>query len=605
MKDTFKKLYYLLDKRTRLQLLSLFGLMVVASILETGGIGLVVPFISIIADPGIIESNRWLSGAKGLLGVDNPRDFLIYMSIGFMAFYFVKNIFLGVMNYLQLRFVFSKRSSLGRKLLSLYLYSPYAFHLERNTAELYRNIGLAAGNIYAFVQSFLRLCTELCVMVGIVVLLILLNPIVFICSIGLLGIIGGIFYKIVHRYSRAWGEILQSSQKKVSQSVLEGLGAIKEVKVFGREDFFSEHYYSSMMKNARAQWMHSTLNIMPAMILEVAAIGSVSVIIILMYAQGRATDALLPMLTLYVMSSIRLMPAVSRIVSALQQFRFYSPAVEIIYEDFYRFNNGDFAKPRPGTAPGQLLEFKKELRVHDLGYEYPESDKKALQGVSLSIRAGQSVAFVGSTGAGKTTLANIILGLLEPSEGEVLADRQNIFDQLGAWHQNIGYVPQSIYLLDASIRCNVAFGIDDKDIDDSRVREALQMAQLEVFVDHLPNGLNTIIGENGVRISGGERQRLGIARALYHRPKILMLDEATSALDNETEEELGRALERLSGEKTLIIIAHRFSTIRKCDCIYFMQNGTVVDSGTFNELYLNNSDFKRIAESGDLGLKNN
>lgn len=602
MLSTFKKLYLILDQGTRKQMLLLFGLMVIGSILETGGIGLIVPFVSIIADPDIIESNRWLSRANDLIGAKDSYYFLTWMSVSLLIFYVVKNMFICLMNYLQLRFVYSKRSLLGKRLLSHYLHSPYAFHLEHNTAELYRNIGLAAGDIFAFVQGLLRMFTELFVLVGIVVLLIMVDPIVFVFSITVLGIIAGVFYMIVHKYSRGWGETLQSSQKKVAQAILESLGAVKEVKVSGREDVFVRGYYLNCMENARAHWMFSTLNTMPAMVLEIAAVGSVVFIIILVHLVGREAETLMPLLTLFAMASIRLAPAVSRIVSALQQFRFYSPAVDIIYEDFSRFNSNYIAKPEAGPFTGGPLLFKKALRVQNLGYRYPGSDKEALRNVSLTIQIGQSVAFVGSTGAGKTTLANIMLGLLEPSVGGVFADDQDIFEHLRAWQRNIGYVPQSIYLLDASIRNNVAFGLEDEEVDDARVWEALRKAQLEEFVNGLPRALNTVIGENGVRISGGERQRLGIARALYHRPKILMLDEATSALDNETEKELGRALEGLSGDKTLIIIAHRFSTIRNSDCIYFMQNGSVVDSGTFDELCVNNPDFKRMAESGDLGI---
>lgn len=602
MFSTVKKVFYLFDQRTRKQLLFIFGLMLLCSILEIGGIGSVVPFVTVLADPDVIESNRWLRMAKEFFGIDNPRDFLVYMSLGLVVFFIGKNSFIGIMKYLQLRFVYSKRSSLGKKLFRLYLNCPYTFHLEHNTAELLRNVGLETARSYAFVQNLLTFCTELCVMLAIVVLLVLVDPFLFICGATMLAVAGGIFYKLVNKYSRVWGKILQSSQKEVGQAVIEGLGAIKDVKVLGREKFFPDRLYLNLMENAHAQWMQSTLTAIPLLVLEVFAIGGIVLVIIVLQGQGKNVESILPMVALFAMATVRLMPGVSRMISCLQNFRFYSSAVDLVYEDLNRLSVNEPFMSQVKQPLERPLQFERELRIKNVNYTYPKSKEKAVRGISLKISKGEAVGFAGPTGSGKTTLANIILGLLEPSQGEIYADGQDVFEHLSAWQRNIGYVSQSIYLLDASIRGNVAFGIEEEDIDNSMVWEALKMAQLEPFVNRLPNGVSTIIGENGVKISGGERQRLGIARALYHRPKILMLDEATSALDNETEEELSRALERLSGDKTLIIIAHRFSTIRKCDCIYFMQNGSVVDSGTFDELCMNNSDFKHMAESGDLGI---
>lgn len=600
MFSILKKLFYLFDRRTRLQFLLLFGLMLLGSILEAGGVGLIVPFITVVADPGIIESNKWLHKLNEVVGTHNPTSFLIYMSIGLVVFYVIKNIFIGVMNYLQFRFVHSKRASLGKILFRLYLKSPYTFHLERNTAELDRNIRFEANKVYIVVQSLLKICTELSVVICVMIMLLLVNPIIVIFSIITLGVASGVFHKVDMGYSRIWGEKLQSSQKHAGQSILEGFGAIKEVKISGSEDFFSNRYYSNMIEHARAYWKALTLNSIPRLLLEVCGAGSVVLIITLLVVQGKQIKIFLPTLSLFAMATIRLMPSISWITSNLQQIRFNSPAVDVIYEDVHNFNMINPVTPKVGQSIQNPLSFKREISLQNLGYAYPNSDEKALHGVSLKILKGQSVGFVGPSGAGKTTLVNLILGLLVPSEGKIYADEQDVSQHLAAWQQNIGYVPQSIYLLDADILSNVAFGLEEDEIDNSKVCEALKIAQLDLFVKQLPDGLNTFVGENGVRISGGQRQRLGIARAIYHQPEILILDEATSALDNETEKELSRAIEELSGQKTLIIIAHRLSTIMQCDNIYFMEKGSVVDSGTFNELLLKNPDFKRIAESGKL-----
>jgi len=599
---TLKKLFYLFDQRTVLQFLSLFVLAFLGSILEVGGIGLIMPFIKVIEDPGIIESNALLCKINKVVGAENPTDFLIYMSIGLMTFYVIKNIYLGVMNYLQARFVFSKRSSLGRKLFSLYLNSSLIFHLERNTAELDRNIRFEIVNVYVFVKSLLILCTELCVLIMIVVMLLLINPIVAISSAIVFGVVSGGFYKSISTYARRWGEMIQSSQKHIGQAIFEGLGAIKEVKISGRESFFPNRFYSKMMENAHANWMQSTLTSMPRYFLEVIAIGIIILIIILSQIQHGQIKTVLPTLGLFAMATMRIMPSLSKIVSCLQQIRFTSPAVDVIYKDIQHLKTINHITPWSNHSSAKTLSFKREINVQNLSYSYPNSDRKALQRVSFKILKGQSVALVGPSGAGKTTLANLILGLLVPSEGKICVDEQDVFQGLAEWQRNIGYIPQSIYLLDANIRNNVAFGLEDEAIDDFRVWEALKIAQLELFVKQLPNQLNTFAGENGIRLSGGQRQRLGIARALYDRPKVLIFDEATSALDNETEKEVSGAISELSGEKTLIIIAHRLSTIRHCDCLHFMVKGAIADSGTFDELLSKNPEFRQMAYAGDLSI---
>lgn len=595
-----KRLYFLFDRATRLQLLLLFGLMIITAILEAAGIGLVVPFIKVIEDPSIIKSNDWLRKVYELTGSKNLREGILYLSIGLILFYFIKNVLLGIMSYLQLRFVFSKRASFGKKLFGFYLKSPYTFHLRRHSAELLRNIMFEVPKVYSVVQSLLKLCTELCVLICIICLLVLVNPMIAISSLSILGLASGIFYLIISNYTKILGERIQSSQKYCGQDVLEGFGAIKEAKVSGTEGFFTGRLYEHWMENARANWMNSTLMTMPRLILEVISVGIVLLIIILLQGQGKEIKSVLPSLALFAVAIIRLMPSVYQSVSNLQIIRFNSPAVDVIYHDFGQADNMDrdsLEVKRPVERP---LSFKKEIKVENLTYSYPNSNGTALQGISLTIHKGEAVAFVGLSGAGKTTLANVILGLLEPSEGKIYADDRDVFQHLVAWKKNIGYVPQSIYLLDASIRSNIAFGLEDKDIDNHKVWNALRIAQLEDFAKNLTEGLDTFVGENGVRLSGGQRQRLGIARAVYHQPEVLILDEATSALDSETEKEVSRAIEALSGQKTLIIIAHRLSTIRQCDNIFFMREGSMVDSGTFDKLVSKNPEFKRMADSGKL-----
>lgn len=596
MYTTLNKLFHLFDARTRFQFLLLFGLMLLTAVLETIGIGLVMPFIAVITTPGIVETNAWLNRAKLTIGAKGQSDFLIVMSIGLIVFYALKNASLGVSGYLQLRFVFSKRTMLGKRLLKAYMLKPYTFHLEHNTAELTRNITHESIRVFNFVQSLFKTCSELLVFSIVVIMLLWINPIAVICSVLMLGLLSWIFYKSVSAHVAALGLKVQTSIQHMHQSVLEGIGAIKEVKLSGRNDFFPNRYYAAMMENARSNWRYSTINMMPRLFLEVFAVGSVSLIIVTLHMQGKDIRMILPTLGVFAMAAIRLMPSLSQIVANLHAIRFDSSAIDVIYKDISSHSAAPHVRLAGMSAPE--LIFQDRLKIVNLGYAYPNSNGDALHGISLEINKGQAIAFAGPSGAGKTTLANLVLGLLTPSEGCICLGDRNVYENLAAWQRKIGYVPQDIYLLDASIRSNIAFGLEEDEIDEGKVRKAVEIAQLEAFVSRLPDGLGTVIGEHGVRLSGGQRQRIGIARALYHEPEILILDEATSSLDGETEQEVTQAIDILSGRKTLIIIAHRLSTIKNCDRIYYLERGAIADAGTFQELVQKNAEFRRMAESG-------
>ncbi|MHB8110092.1 MAG: ABC transporter ATP-binding protein [Syntrophorhabdaceae bacterium] len=594
MYKTLRELIFLFDPRTRAQFAFLFVLMLITAILESIGIGLIMPFIAVITDPSIIDRNTWLRAVKDIFGIAKPYDFLIFMGIGLVVFYILKNICLGLSSYLQLRFVFSKRSALGERLLRSYLFRPYVFHLEHNTAELLRNINVETIRVFNFVQSFLKMCSEGCIFACIIAMLLWVNPVIVLFTVGILGIISGLFYKSVSSHLKSLGQKVQTSQKYVNQAILEGLGAIKEVKVAGCETYFPGSYYRNMMDNARANWRYSTINTVPKLALEVIAVAGVIVIILVYQIQGYDIKLLLPTLSLFAMATVKSMPSLAQIIINLQNVRFDSVAVNIIYKDM---KDASLEAPVKRSSP---LSFNSRLAISDVSYIYPDSGQAVLKEISLEIKKGHAVALAGTSGAGKTTLANLILGLLTPTRGGIYADDQNIFDDLPAWQSIIGYVPQSIFLLDASIRKNIAFGLKENEIDEQRISEAVKTARLDSFISGLPEGLDTIIGENGVRLSGGQRQRLGIARALYHEPEVLILDEATSSLDAETEKEVSNAIEAMSGKKTMIIIAHRLSTIQRCDRIYYMKNGSIAGFGTFAELSAQNQDFRLMAESGRL-----
>jgi ATP-binding cassette, subfamily B, bacterial PglK len=594
MYSRIKKLWSFFDERTKIQFGLLIGLMLIAAAFETVGIGLILPLIQVIDNPGIINNNEWSQFAYQFVGAKTQDGFLLVLCLGIGLFYFVKTWPIVLMHYLQQRFVYSKRSSLAEKAFLMYLKAPYGIHLERNTAEFIRNLQYETVRVYVFVNSLLKVCTETFVAFLIVCLLIFADPLIFVCSILTVGITTLIFYKVTSKHIKKYGKIVQSSITEIGQAILEGFGAIVELKVLGREKIFPRKLYRHMMENARANWKQSTLTIVPRLLIETTTVTTLMGIIIftIMLKTGNLRE-LLPSLGLFAVASIRLMPSATTIITNLQNLKFTGPAVDVIYEDFSMLSSeASIHDKRQSPEINQPFE---SLNLQNVSYFYPNSSKLAIRKISLFISKGESIALVGPTGSGKTTLVCLLLGLLEPTAGKIFNGEHDILQNLRAWRKNIGYVPQSTYMLDASIRQNIAFGLEADNINDSRVWEAVKIAQLKPLLEDLPGGLDTIIGENGVKFSGGQCQRLGIARSVYHQPEILILDEATSALDNETEKEVNLAINKLAGKKTLIIIAHRLSTVQKCDCIYFMKDGSLQDSGTFNELVARNQEFRKMA----------
>ena len=594
MISSLSKLIYIFDNRTRIQIILIFGIMILSAVLETAGVGLVLPFLKLLLDPTAFETDRRLHILYSFFGSKNSTDFIILICVCIVLFYLIKNIILLGLNYLQLRFMFSKRSSLGKKVFHSYLQLPYSFHLQHNTAELQRNIAFEVPKVFSFVQAGLKFCSEGSILICVIALLFWVNPTMIAFGVAIFGSISGVFFLFFRNHIKMLAKKVLDSQLAVGKAFLEGIGAIKEVKISGKEAFFPDRYYKSMMINARANWQNSTLGQTPRFLLEVAAVASfMATVIIFRDANSGLDQNLLPTLGVFAVGVLRIIPAFSQLVTQANILNFTAVGVDVVYAALRELEeeNGRYKEVKNGT-----INFEKEIYIQNISYSFQKSEKEVLKDVSLTIPIGHSIGFVGPSGAGKSTLVNVIMGMLRAQRGNVLVDGNDIFDDIGCWHKIIGYIPQSIYLLDANIRENVAFGLEKKDIDDSRVQEAVEVAQFTEVVNQLPEGLETLVGENGVRLSGGQRQRLGIARALYHQPKILVLDEATSALDNETEKEVSRAIDRLSGYKTLIIIAHRLSTVKKCNCIYFMKNGMVVDSGSFEELISKNTEFKKMAD---------
>jgi ATP-binding cassette, subfamily B, bacterial PglK len=584
LKETVYKLRVLLSKRDKKKLGLLFFMLIIAALFETAGVGLIVPLVGIVTNPQIIQKNTILSFFYKILNFQSTNAFILFAVIMLLIVYIVKNAYLVLFYYLQYKVILNQKIKLSRSLFNEYLTKPYIFHLERNSAELLRNINGEVPKVFdGILLSAFQLLTEILVVISILSLLITTAPIATITSVILLGASVLIFFKIFRNKITYLGKESQKISRETIRWVNQGLGASKEIKVTGKENYFVKSYdkYSKML--AKNSIYRSMLDQIPRLFIETLLVSVVLVTMVIIVFQGTNTSNLVATMSLFAMAAFRLMPSINRIIAAITTIRFSQPALTVIYDDLAKNKRGKYTNSVVNTGDTILLKpnskektFHKSIELENIYYRYPNQIDYSIKNLTLTIPIGYSVAFVGSSGAGKTTLVDIILGLLEPEKGTVMVDGKRLNDIMPVWKNKIGYIPQTIYLSDESIRKNVAFGVHENEIDDFAVSRAIEDAQLKDFIDSLPERIDTVVGERGVRLSGGQRQRIGIARALYHNPEIIFLDEATSALDNDTEKEIMKAIDSLKGQKTLIIIAHRLSTIENCDIVFKVEKGKLV-----------------------------
>ncbi|PGM59103.1 ABC transporter ATP-binding protein [Bacillus sp. AFS053548] len=583
MKSSLSKLLMLFNKKEKKKLIILFIMMIVAAVFETIGIGAIFPFVGILTDPKVIKEQAILSFLYNFFHFNSINGFIVFAGIALLSIFFIKNIYLLFFNYIQVRVILNQQVRLSRSLFKEYLTKPYVFHLQRNTSELLRNINSEITKLFqGIIISGFQLLTEILVTSFILALLIFTAPLATIIASTLLG--GSVF--IFFRFFRKKISHLGTEQQIVNAAMIkwvnQGLGASKEVKVSGKEDFFVNAFTAQSQIGARNSRQLGMLNQVPRYFIETIMVTIVLITMLIIVFKGSNTTSLVSTMALFAMAAFRLMPSITRIVGFITAIRYSQPALSTIYDDLFLNKDQHLSSDHPVLEdPSKILDqnervFTDSIILKDISFKYPNQKDFSVRDVSLKIPIGQSVAFIGESGAGKTTLVDIILGLFHPENGEILIDGKNLNDQRATWKQKIGYIPQSIFLSDDTIRGNIAFGLDENQIDDYAVWRALEQAQLKEFVESLPDQLNTTVGERGVRLSGGQRQRIGIARALYHNPEIIFMDEATSALDNETEKEIMKAIDGLKGEKTLIIIAHRLSTIENCDIVFKLNKGRLV-----------------------------
>jgi len=596
MTQTLRKLSVLLTPRERLFACLLCAVAVAAAVFDVAGIASVVPFIAVVASPDSIESSRWLNMAYTGLGFESSNRFLVFLGTAVLALLIVNNLLRALLAWLQIRFVFESELSLARRLLARYLAQPFVFFLNRNTAELSRTLlSEAATVIRAVLAPCISIVERSVSALFIMALLLAIDARLSIITVLVLGCVYGGLYLFIRTRLAVWGKLRVRENLNRFKLSKEALSGVKDLKILGRERHFLNRFTESSAAYARCAVRSSVLAQLPAYALEVVAFGGILCIVLYFLALKQSLAHLLPVLALFVFAARRIMPALQKIFADVATLRYSAATLAVVHADFI----ATAACPALPAADEKRLELRRSLCLQNITFCYPGREAPVLRDFSLDIAANTTVAFVGSTGSGKSTLIDIIIGLLAPQAGNITVDGIPIDDKnLHAWQRNLGYVPQHIYLSDDTVARNIAFGLPDARINMERVRHAARVANIAEFVaSELPAGYETLIGERGVRLSGGQRQRIGIARALYHDPEVLVLDEATSALDGITEEAVMESIRALARRKTVIMIAHRITTVKDCDMIYVMENGRIGERGTYAALMESSEAFRAMSRA--------
>jgi ATP-binding cassette, subfamily B, bacterial PglK len=600
MLTVLHKLFALLDRRDRGELWLLLAVLIVVAVVEMVGIASIMPFMAVVTNPEVIHTNRWLNAAYTALGFQSDQAFLTFLGLLALGLLVFSNIVKATSSWLTLRYHNRLYYALARRLLARYMARPYTFFLGRNSAELGKNVLEEVRRVIAGVLApGTSVVASALICLAIMTLLILVDPLVALAIVTALGgSYAGIYLLARRKLGRIGQQQIEANAGKF-KAAGEALGGIKDLKVLGREPTFLQRFSLHAERHARNNVTSGLISQLPRYALEIMAFGGILLVVLYFIGQGQQAVQMIPLLALYAFAGYRLMPAFQELFSAFTALRYNVPALDVLHRDLAR-DAHDLLDPEErlsAASRAEPLPFTQSLELRNVSFRYDGAGEPSLRNVNLVIEPNTSIGIVGSTGCGKTTTVDLILGLLEPSEGAMLSDGVEITaENVANWQKNIGYVPQQIYISDDSVARNIAFGVPEEEIDMEAVRRAARIANLAEFVEsELPEGYDTGIGERGVRLSGGQRQRIAIARAMYRDPAILVMDEATSALDGITEESVMDAVRTLSRQKTIILIAHRLTTVRECDVIYQLQRGSVVASGSFEDLMKHSPWFRAAA----------
>ena len=565
----------MLSSSERRAAIMLLGFIIVATLFELLGIGLLLPVMVLLVEDNLAVSYPEIQPVLEFLGNPSHEMQVQIVMVVLIGVYLIKNLYLAFLAWWQARFTLGLLEKFSQRLFAIYIHQSYTFHLQRNSAQLIRNITSEVNQFIGnALNPVLTLIAEILVLLGIVTLLLLVEPLGALIVFLVLFMASWAFYRSTRTRISRWGEMRRYHDGQRIQHLHQGLGGVKDVKLLGREADFLLQFREHNLKSIQMAQFLEILQKLPRLWLELLAVIGLALLVLIMLAQGSEVSSIVPIMGLFAISAFRMMPSVNRILYAAQSLRYGLPAINHLYEDF------QLLEPKAKSGNNISTVLQKEICLSDITYNYPDTENSALKKVKIKIQQGESVGFIGPSGSGKSTMVDVILGLLTPVAGQVMVDGQDIQLNLRSWQDQVGYVPQSIYLTDDTLRHNIAFGIPEEQIDDVAVKSALVAAQLDEFVSSLADGMETIVGERGIRLSGGQRQRIGIARALYHDPGVLVLDEATSALDTATEKGVMQAVMAMHGKKTIIIVAHRLSTVEHCDRLYRLDQGKIVEEGT-------------------------
>ncbi len=591
------KIFALLSRKERHRLAILCVGIVILAITEVAGIGSIGPFLAVAANPSMIHTNEYLQWIYVSLGFETDAAFVIFLGISVMALVILRNVTAAVVRYAEIRFGQMRNHSISTRLLARYLSQPYSFFLNRNSSELTKNVlAEVQETVKRYLIPLLECVSKGVVTFSIIVFLVIMDPLVALIMALLLGGVYGSVYMLTRVRLYTLGRLRVKANRQRYQIVNEVLGGIKDAKLMGMESAFLDEYKRPSRKMAKFGTLKTVYANLPKYVLDSIVFSAIILVVLWFIHDAGDLESAISLVSIYAVAGYRLMPTLDNLYKNIAQVRGSQPAVDLIYDELN--DNPDAGHLGPRNAPPRL-PFTKAIQLDRVSFQYPGADESVITEQDVSINKNTTVGFVGPTGCGKTTIVDIILGLLSPVKGYLRVDGSPITEENRRnWQACLGYVPQHIYLTDDTIARNIAFGVPPKQVDMERVARAAEIANLRPFIEQeLPRNYETVVGERGVRLSGGQRQRIGIARAVYHDPDVLVMDEATSALDNVTEAQVMAAIDNLTHQKTIILIAHRISTVRNCDTIFMMEKGGIVARGTYDELMKDSDAFRRMVDA--------